>query len=195
MAHGDERRRRFRWRYWNKIIHRDVGYVCVALTIVYAVSGIAVNHIHDWNPNYAIERVERRFDPIPVSDRETMVAQLVERLDLGAAPDESFRPAPEQVHLFYDGWSVEADAIAGRAVIERPRDRPLLRDMNFLHLNHPKGVWTFVADLYGGLLLLLAVSGLFMLKGRLGLAGRGKWFVGAGLLVPVVFVVVLRYLG
>lgn len=167
----------------------------MALTVVYAVSGIAVNHMHQWNPNYKFERVEQRLEPIPVTDRETMVAQAVERLGLAQLPTESFRPAPQTLQLFYDGWSVEVDAAAGIAVIERPRDRILLRDFNFLHLNHAKGLWTLVADLYAGLLLLLAITGMFVLKGRKGLAGRGKWWVAAGLVVPAAFVVVLRYLG
>jgi hypothetical protein len=38
------------------VIHRDLGYVCVGLTLVYAVSGVAVNHVRDWNPNYRITR-------------------------------------------------------------------------------------------------------------------------------------------
>ena len=33
--------------------------------------------------------------------------------------------------------------------------------------------------------MLLALTGMFMMKGRGGLAGRGKWFVLAGLAVPV----------
>ena len=187
-------RRRFRWRYWNTVLHRDLGYFCVALTVIYAISGIAVNHIHDWNPSYRIERTERRFEPIPVADKATMVAQAIERLNL-PRPNESFRPAPEVLQLFYEGWSVEVFATEGRAVLERPRDRFLLRDFNFLHLNHGKGLWTFVADLYAGLLVFLAISGSIMLKGKKGLAGRGKWFVLIGLAVPLAFVIVLRYLG
>jgi hypothetical protein len=193
MSRRASRRRRFNWRRWNTVLHRDLGYFCVALTVIYAVSGIAVNHFHDWNPNYKIERVERTFEPIPVSDRPTMVARAVERLDL-PEPDESFRPSPEIVQLFYDGWSVEVRAVEGVAVVDRPRDRFLLRDFNFLHLNHPKGVWTLVADAYAAVLLLVTVTGVFVLKGKKGLAGRGKWFVLAGLIVPVVFLLVLRYL-
>jgi hypothetical protein len=193
MSRRASRRRRFNWRRWNTVLHRDLGYFCVALTVIYAVSGIAVNHFHDWNPNYKIERVERTFEPIPVSDRPTMVSRAVERLDL-PEPDESFRPSPEIVQLFYDGWSVEVRAVEGVAVVDRPRDRFLLRDFNFLHLNHPKGVWTFVADAYAAVLLLVTVTGVFVLKGKKGLAGRGKWFVLAGLIVPVVFLLVLRYL-
>jgi hypothetical protein len=186
-------RRRFNWRRWNTVLHRDLGYFCVALTVIYAVSGIAVNHMHDWNPNYKIERVERAFEPIPTSDKPTMVARAVARLDL-PEPDQAYRPSPEVVQLFYDGWSVEVRAAEGVAVVERPRDRVLLRDFNFLHLNHPKGVWTLVADLYAGVLLLVAVTGVFVLRGKKGLAGRGKWFVLAGLAVPLGFLIVLRYL-
>lgn len=194
MSVDGKRRRKVRWRYWNNVLHRDLGYFCVVLTVIYAISGIAVNHVHHWNPNYRIERVERSFDPIAVSDRETMVAQAVERLDLPGPPREAFRPAPEVVQLFYEGWSVEVRAAEGTAVVEQLRDRVLLRDMNFLHLNHPKGLWTYVADAYAVLLLLLAVTGMFVLKGRTGLGGRGKWWVLAGLLVPLAFLIVLRYL-
>lgn len=187
------RRRRFSWRRWNNILHRDLGYLCVALTVIYAISGIAVNHIRDWNPNYKIERVERTFDPFPVGTRDAMVARAVERLGLPDPPNEVFRPDPATLQLFYDGWSVEVSAETGVAIVERPRERFLLHDANYLHLNHPKGLWTFVADVYAGLLLLLAVTGMFVLGGRKGLAGRGKWFVLAGLVLPIAFLIVLRY--
>jgi len=58
-----------------------------------------------------------------------------------------------------------------------------------LHLNHLKGVWTWVADAFAVLLIMLAATGLFILKGKNGLGGRGKWFVTAGLLLPAGFVV------
>jgi uncharacterized membrane protein YhdT len=34
---------------------------------------------------------------------------------------------------------------------------------------------------------------MFVLRGRKGLTGRGKWFVLAGLVIPVAFLIVLRY--
>jgi hypothetical protein len=36
--------------------------------------------------------------------------------------------------------------------------------------------------------MILALTGMTMMKGDRGLAGRGKYFVGAGLLVPVGFI-------
>lgn len=188
---ADSRRSLFRW---NRILHRDVGYFCVALTLVYVVSGIAVNHIDDWNPNYVVAREERTFEPVAVTDRDTMVRELAAKLGL-PLPKDAFRPSPGTVELFYDGWSVNADAAAGTATIERTRRRFLLFDANLLHLNRPKGLWTWIADAYALLLGFLAVSGIFMLRGRTGLLGRGKWFLLAGLVVPVIFLLALRVLG
>ncbi|KAA0256097.1 hypothetical protein FBQ97_22320 [Acidobacteria bacterium ACD] len=182
------------WRHLNNVVHRDVGYLCVALTVIYAVSGVAVNHKEDWNPSRRVLREVRRFEPVPVGEREAMVAALVDRLALPGPPKSSFRSAPHLVDLFYDGFSVRADAASGVAEVERVRDRLFLRDANFLHLNEPKRLWTWVADLYAVLLLVLSVTGMFVLKGRNGLGGRGKWLVLAGLAVPLAFLLVLRYL-
>ncbi len=44
----------FKWRKWNRAIHRDFGYLFFGMTIIYALSGIAINHLDDWNPNYKV---------------------------------------------------------------------------------------------------------------------------------------------
>src|SRR5438874_439765 len=71
------------------------------------------------------------------------------------------------------------------------RARPVLFEVNTLHLNNLKGAWTYVADVFAIALMVLALTGMTMMKGNRGLAGRGKYFVGAGLLVPVGFIVYL----
>ncbi|MBP7676541.1 MAG: PepSY-associated TM helix domain-containing protein [Thermoanaerobaculia bacterium] len=181
------------WRKLNNVLHRDLGYLAAGLTLVYAISGVALNHRHQWNPSWKLVVEERTFPPVPVSDRETMATALVERLGLPGPPKSSFRSAPHLVELFYEGWSVKADATAGTATIERPRGRFALREMNFLHLNEPKGLWTWAADVYAAVLGLLAVTGLFVLKGKNGLAGRGKWLAGLGVLLPILALFVLLW--
>ena len=111
MREQGHRRRRFQWRRWNNVLHRDLGYLCVALTVVYAVSGIAVNHIHDWNPNYKIEHVEQKVDPIPLGDRSTMVALAVERLGLPGPPQDSFRPDPARRAVVRESLGLDADDV------------------------------------------------------------------------------------
>jgi hypothetical protein len=39
------------WRKLFRALHRDIGYVAVSLTLAYALSGLAVNHIDDWRPS------------------------------------------------------------------------------------------------------------------------------------------------
>jgi|GEM_PF-216128 len=44
-----------RWAAFKRLmrgLHRDAGALAVGLTIVYAISGLAVNHVLDWNPSY-----------------------------------------------------------------------------------------------------------------------------------------------
>jgi hypothetical protein len=59
--------------------------------------------------------------------------------------------------------------------------------MNQLHLNAPKGAWTIIADIYAIGLIVMALTGMFVLKGRTGITGRGAWLVGAGVLLPVLY--------
>lgn len=187
--------RTFSWRRLNMALHRDIGYLVAALTIIYAISGVAVNHIHHWNPSYLITNERAEFVPVAVSDKDTMVAHLVERLDLPGQPRESFRPSPEEVHLFYERITVEARATEGVANIETTRDRPVFRDANFLHLNQGKGLWTILADAYAVLLATLAITGLFILRGKKGFGGRGKWLFAIGTIVPLAYLVFARYVG
>jgi len=182
----------FKWRRWNRVIHRDMGYFFAALTIIYAVSGIAVNHVHDWNPNYQTTLERHEFEPIEVASREAMVAQLIERLQLPSDYLSSYRPDPETVLIFYPGFEVTAHATQGVAFWETTRKRSGLFEVNFLHLNKGKGWWTWFADLYGLGLLLLVTSGLLMLRGGKGLVGRGKWFFAAGLAVPLFYLFLMR---
>jgi uncharacterized protein len=64
----------------------------------------------------------------------------------------------------------------------------VLFQVNALHLNQLKGLWTYVADAFAIALMVLATTGMTMMKGDQGLLGRGKWFVGAGLLIPIGFI-------
>ncbi len=171
------------WRKWIRVIHRDLGYLCAGLTLVYAISGVAVNHIADWNPNLEIERTTHEIGPAEGLSAEEVLARL------GAPPEHksTFRPDARTLQIFAEGDTVTVDLPTGRVQRERTRTRAVFYETNFLHLNHPKKAWTWVADAFAVALAFLAVSGLFMIKGKKGLSGRGKWFTLAGVLVPVLF--------
>jgi hypothetical protein len=54
MAFIDKLKKRS-WRLWFRVIHRDLGFLIFGLTVIYAISGITLNHINDFNPNYSID--------------------------------------------------------------------------------------------------------------------------------------------
>ena len=41
-------------RKWSRLLHRDIGFFFIGASIIYGLSGIALNHLNDWNPNYYV---------------------------------------------------------------------------------------------------------------------------------------------
>ncbi|NNG15178.1 MAG: hypothetical protein HKM89_01770 [Gemmatimonadales bacterium] len=176
------------WRKWNNVLHRDLGYLCAGLTVVYVVSGIAVNHVADWNPNYAIERRSVTISPVAGDPLTPNVAVgILEAAGVEGELRGSFRPNPDTLRIFIEGGTVNVPLAGGTAEVEMVRERAVLHAANFLHLNHPKKLWTWVADIYALALGVLAVTGLFVLKGKKGITGRGAWLSALGVVVPFVF--------
>lgn len=178
---------RFKWRKWNNILHRDIGYLAFALTVIYGVSGIAVNHTADWNPSYKITKEFTTIEPIVGTGREEIVQEALEKLRIDEEMLNSFRPDPHTLQLFFERKSYSIDLPTGNVLIEDTRPRRVLFEFNQLHLNAPKRLWTYLADLYALSLIVVAVTGLFVLKGRNGITGRGAWLTVIGLAVPVLY--------
>ena len=107
------------WRRLNNVLHRDIGYLAVGLSVVYGVSGVAVNHVRDWNPSYRVQKTMLTIAPIRATDRAEIIREARQKL---------------------------------------------------------------------------GVTGLFVLKGKTGITGRGAWLTGAGVLLPVAYWVFHLYL-
>lgn len=178
-----------RWRRFNNIIHRDLGYLCFGLTIIYAVSGLAVNHIADWNPNYRIERLQTQIDPAAVEDLAGLdrVQTILELLDEKGQLKNSHQVNNETLLIFVKNNNISVNLATGIVTQEKSFPRKILYEMNFLHINHAKKMWTWFADIYAISLGLLAITGLFVLRGKKGITGRGAWLTGTGILVPIFF--------
>jgi len=179
---------RIRWRKWNTVIHRDLGYICFGLTVIYAISGLAVNHIADWNPSYRIERLTTTMQLQEGLSAADLVPSILQGLDETGKYKNSFQPDPNTLKIFVEGNTLTVNLKTGLIDQEKVTKRPGLFEVNFLHLNHPKKMWTIFADLYAIALLLLAITGLFILPGKKGIKGRGAWLTTLGVLLPIFFV-------
>jgi hypothetical protein len=182
-------KKRLQWRPWLRAIHRDFGYFGVGLTLVYALSGLAVNHIADWDPSFRqISRTQQLPAPLP-ADTEALGKSVLQTLKISEAPREVYAAGDDAVDIVFDQRTLHVTPSTGKVVEEGQSPRWFLRAANWLHLNRGKKAWTYVADTYAVILLYLAISGLFMLPGRKGLLGRGAVIALLGAAVPVGYVV------
>ena len=184
----------FQWRKWNKILHRDIGYLSVAMVMIYGISGLAVNHIGDWNPNYKLSKEIVKIEPIASQNRDEIIRGVMTALSIHNMPDNFFRPDSNTAQLFFPGKTYSIDLPTGNILIESTPKRKVLFEMNQLHLNAVKGVWTYIADIFAIALIFMGISGMFVLKGTAGLMGRGKWFVLTGTIIPLFYWIWYQYL-
>lgn len=179
-----------KWRRMNNAIHRDLGYLCFGLTILYVLSGIAVNHIGDWNPTYRIERITTTVNANGLADSQEKqaITSILNQLGETAKFKNSYRADQDNLKIFLENNNISVNLSTGAVHMEKHVKRKVLYYANFLHLNHAKKLWTWVADLYAIALGLLAITGLFVLRGKKGIKGRGGILAIAGFLIPLIFI-------
>jgi hypothetical protein len=171
--------------------HRDVGYFFAGLTVIYAISGIAVNHIEDWNPNYVIRTETESVGELPAGGNDVITAAVLDRMSIDETPESVVRMAPDQLKIFLHQRTLTVAVPSGEVVDEHARRRYAFFEVNYLHLNHGKGFWTWFADVYAVGLLLLACTGIFIITGKKGLGGRGRWLLLAGLAIPLIYLILV----
>ena len=176
-----------RWRAWLRAIHRDFGYLAIGFTVIYAVSGIAQNHIEEWG-DVSYKQTERTvvIAAIPSSVPDDVAVQQVAVAAGLGAPSSSLR-AGDEIHLEYANGS-KVTAIGTQVTIQQRERRAFIGLANWLHTARGKKAWKYISDAYAVLLLYLATSGIFMIKGRLGLRWRGTILISTGIAVPILYI-------
>jgi len=184
-----------KWRRWFRIIHGDFGYLFFGVTVIYAVSGIALNHLDDWNPNFAIH-TEQIFveDPSLFTKKVSKenVISFLDDYDLDVRYKNHYFPSDHIMKIFLKEGSVILNTDTGEGLVEILRRRPFVSESNYLHYN-PIRYWTYFSDLFCVALFVLAVTGLFLIKGRKGITGRGAWLTILGILIPLGYLLLYFY--
>lgn len=184
------RKRGTNWFRLNRELHRDIGYFCIGLTLVFAISGIALNHVNDWNPNYIVERVERTIDVKNSHPDEKINQQLLALFSIKEPIKATYWESPKMYKVFFkEGGTLSVNFLKSKAVFEHVRPRVVFKQFNQLHLNEAKQGWIVFSDIYAGLLIFLSVSALFMVKGKYSpWRLRRGWLVILGALIPAVYI-------
>jgi hypothetical protein len=119
------------------------------MTIIYALSGIALNHLNDWNPSYEVARKRvqwgQPFTGTPVP--KDVVLAFLETYGETDNYKKHYHPEPTRLKIFLKSENVEVDLPRGQSIIETLKRRPVLYEVNFLHYN-PRRLWTWLSDVF-----------------------------------------------
>ncbi len=175
-----------------RTFHRELGFLAVGLTLVYAVSGIAVNHAHHWDANYARQSETYVIDPPGTGPTSEIQPLVLERLGIVEPVKNTWRASELEFQVFLENQQFDVNLATGEVLKSGFKKRPLLFDLNFMHLNTGKAPWTGIADAYAGILIILALTGIFLVRGRKGLKGRGGVMMGLGFVLPIIYAFMAR---
>lgn len=178
------------WRKWSRIIHRDLSFFFSGMVLIYAISGIVMNHRDTINPNFSIERQAYTIQQKWADKTEVTPAEVLSLLTpLGEEDNytKHYFPQPEVMKVFLKGGSnLQVNIRTGEAVYESITRRPVIGALAKLHYN-PGKWWTTFADLFAVGLILITLTGLIMIKGNKGVIGQGGIELAAGILIPLLF--------
>ncbi|BDD09437.1 peptidase [Fulvitalea axinellae] len=172
-------------RKWFRIIHRDAGYLIFGFTFIYALSGIALNHIDDWDPSYIHETHEYPFKlkGNRISKKDFKI--WLENTGLGLKYRKHIAQG-HKIKAFVKGGMIVIDRHKKKAHFEIVRKRPIFNQINSLHYNRPDH-WIWLSDTFSGILIIVSITGLFIVKGKNGITKRGLYWTLAGIIIPLYF--------
>lgn len=178
-------------RKWSRVLHRDIGFFFIGASIIYGLSGIALNHLQDWNPNYAvqIDFFETDVPLLKSNEIKHNILTLLDEIDNRDNYKSHYYPDKDLLKIFLSGGSsvlVNAETGEGRA--EFLKKRPIFYDVNYLHYN-PNNWWMWFSDIFAGALIFLAISSIFIVRGKKGAWGRGGIYMALGIIIPILFLI------
>lgn len=174
-------------RRWCRLLHRDLSYFFTGAVLIYAISGLYMNHRDKINPHYSVTRTEQTIISLPSQSEcdRAAVEQIMEQMGVSERYTKHYFPREGRMKVFLKGGSsLEVDMATGVAVYESLHRRPLVSPMTTLHYN-PNKWWTIFSDVFAIALIVITLTGVFMVKGNKGLWGRGGIELLLGIALPI----------
>jgi hypothetical protein len=168
------------------------------MTIIYGISGIALNHhvARHWDPGLITRATTIQYPG--TLQRDQVDRNTIENiLELAGEKDnykQYYFPNEDNLMIYLRGGHILVNLPTGSIQLTKIRNRPFFNELNYLHYNKPKKLWTWFSDLYALGLILIAISGLFLIKGRKGITGRGGVLTLIGILIPLVLLIIYLWL-
>ncbi len=166
-------------------LHRDIAYFYVGLIISFSISGIALNHRRSWNPQkytYEKKQIDYIIPPSESEINDEWLAEFSSAIDV----DQSIRKTTlenEEFKVFYEYDVVTIDTKTGKGEHEIIKRIPVLGQMSFLHIT-TEPMWIWYSDIFGLAMITIAITGMFISKGKFSFTQRGWKLSLLGIIFP-----------
>jgi len=171
--------------------HRDLAYFYLGLIIAFAFSGIFLNHRQSWHPRrYTVETKDIRVSPIV---RDSVNDAFISAFTKSQNIEDDFRRFSfndQQLRISYAQHDVEVDITTGNGKVITYKTTPILGQMTKLHVDTSKW-WIYYSDIFGVAMLVIAITGMFIEKGKNSFRQRGWKLALAGIIFPLIFLFLL----
>lgn len=172
--------------------HRDLAYFFLGLIIAFSISGIFLNHRQSWHPRrYSYSSHEISIPAL--SDKAQVTEEFISAFTSAQHIEDNLRRfsvEDNKLKISYTMHDVQIDITTGRGRIETYKTTPLLGQMTQLHLDTSKW-WIYYSDIFGIAMVTIAITGMFIEKGRNSFRSRGWWLALLGLIFPLIFLFLL----
>ncbi len=165
-------------------LHRDIGYLFVGLSCIYAFSGILLNVKEEKkNPAYREIFIKDNFqsDLTPIEVKESWGGNYTDGPLLNR-----IIPHNNLFRLYFKGGIGEYNPENGNITCTIFEERKIIKIINNIHYNQGKR-FTWIGNLFASSLIFLAISGAIIVKGKKGFKRRGGWLILVGLVFPIVW--------
>ncbi len=172
--------------------HRDLAYFFLGLIIAFSISGIFLNHRQSWHPRRYV--YNKKDITLPPMQKEQVTDTFITNFTAAQQIDDNLRrfavDDKNTLRISYTMNDVQVDLTTGQGKIETYRVTPLLGQMTQLHQDTSKW-WIYYSDAFGLAMFTIAMTGMFIEKGKNSFWHRGWWLALTGLVFPLIFLFLL----
>lgn len=176
----------------NRNLHRDIGYFYVGLIIAFSISGIALNHRENFDSQEYTVKTEAFKIDLP-ADKALITDDFLKKVAATISTEEyrGNRKRDTEARLYFEDAFAFVNLETGQGEIEYVKTIPVLGQMTILHKT-TNTWWIWFSDIFGIAMLTIAITGMYIAKGKYSFKKRGWWLAIIGLIFPFIFLFLIR---
>ncbi len=175
----------------SRFIHRYLSFFFAGMIIIYAMSGIVMNHRDSINPYYNVVQKEFSVKNKDEFKKDNITEAIVTEMLTTVGEEDNYThhyfPKPNVVKIFLKGGSSAfVNTTTGTVNYEGVSKKALIGGMVKLHYD-PNAWWTIFADVFAVALLLIVITGFTMIPTKKLVSPKVIVPTILGIIIPIVF--------